>query len=125
MPFMYDKELVHDILIQILDATQKVLNRFSSIKRVEDLTDSPSGTEKLDSICMQLIAIGESIKNIDKITNKTLFKKYTEIDWKGVKGLRNIISHQYFDIDAEEIYLICKNYVPSLAVTIKRIISDI
>lgn len=125
MPFMYDKELVHDILIQILDATQKVLIRFESIKKVDDFTDSPFGMEKLDSICMQLIAIGESIKNIDKITNKTIFKKYPEIDWKGVKGLRDIISHQYFDVDAEEIFLVCKNYVPSLANTIKKIISDI
>jgi len=36
--------------------------------------------EKLDSICMLLIAIGESLKNIDKITKKSLLKQYPEID---------------------------------------------
>ena len=34
---------------------------------------------------MQLIAIGESLKNIDKITNKELLEKYPQIDWKGAK----------------------------------------
>ena len=34
---MYDKELVNDILNQILDATQKVITRFTSIKTAEDL----------------------------------------------------------------------------------------
>jgi len=31
-------------------------------------TNSHYGVEKLDSICMLFIAIGESLKNIDKIT---------------------------------------------------------
>ena len=82
---MYDKELVLDIVNQVLDATQKVTTRFKPIQSVEDFTNSSEGMEKLDSICMQLIAIGESIKNIDKITCKTLLIKYPEIDWKGVK----------------------------------------
>lgn len=122
---MYDKELVHDILNQILDATQKVITRFTPIQTVEDFTNSPEGMEKLDSICMQLIAIGESLKTIDKITNKTLLTKYPEIDWKGAKGLRDIITHQYFDIDAEEIFLICKKHISPLAETIKKIINDL
>ena len=44
---MYDKELVYDILNQILDATQKVINRFAPIKTVEDFTNSPSGVCKI------------------------------------------------------------------------------
>ncbi len=49
---MYDKELINDILNQVLDASQKVMVRFSSIKSPDDFTDSPEGMEKLDSICM-------------------------------------------------------------------------
>lgn len=90
---MFDKELVLDILNQILNATQKVITRFTPIETAEDFTNSPEGMEKLDSICMQLMAIGESLKNFDKITNKTLLTRYPEIDWKGAKGLRDIITH--------------------------------
>ena len=114
-----------DILHQILNATQKVSIRFAPIRAVEDFTDSQEGMEKLDSICMQLMAIGESIKNIDKITSKTLLTNYPEIDWKGVKGLRDIITHHYFYIDAEEIYNVCIKYISPLADTIRKIINDL
>jgi uncharacterized protein with HEPN domain len=45
----------------------------------EEFTSSDEGTEKLDSICMQLIAIGESLKNLDKITSKNLLSNYMEV----------------------------------------------
>lgn len=35
---------------------------------------------------MKLIAIGESLKNLDKITKSMLLIKYPEIDWKAAKG---------------------------------------
>ena len=53
---------------------------------------------------MKLVAVGESIKNIDKITNKQLFRDYPNINWRDVMGMRDIIVHHYFDIDADEIY---------------------
>ena len=122
---MYNKELVLNIFKQIKDATEKVIFRFEQIESVDDFTNSNAGMEKLDAICMQLIAIGESLKNVDKITNKTLLSKYSEIDWKGVKGLRDIISHHYFDVDAEQIYWVCDKNIPLLKRTIIQIINDL
>ena len=42
-------------------------------------------------------AVGESIKNLDKITNKILLKKYVEFEWKRAIGMRDILTHHYFD----------------------------
>ncbi len=81
--------------------------------------------EKLDSICMQLIAIGESLKNIDKITNRTLLVNYSAIDWKGAKAMRDIISHHYFEIDAEVIFDVCKNKIHLLIITLEKVLKDI
>ena len=39
---------------------------------------------------MLIIAIGDSLKNIDKITDYKLLPQYPEIDWKGAKGMRDI-----------------------------------
>jgi uncharacterized protein with HEPN domain len=77
--------------------------------------------EKLDSICMQLIAIGESLKNFDKITSKEVLSKYPEIEWKRVIGLRDIITHHYFDVDAEAIFDVCQNHIDKLEKTILKI----
>lgn len=122
---MYDKELVVEILNQIEKAISITLQRFEIVNDVKYFTDTPYGMEKLDSICMQLIAIGESLKNIDKITNNQLLIKYPEIDWKGAKGMRDIISHHYFDIDANEIYYVCDKKLADILRIIKTIKQDI
>ncbi|MCK5494214.1 MAG: DUF86 domain-containing protein [Candidatus Omnitrophica bacterium] len=122
---MYDKELAKEILQQIYHAIEVILERFKSIKIVNDFTDIPGGMEKLDSICMQLIVIGENLKNFDKVTGNSVLCQYPQIEWKKVKGLRDIITHHYIDINAEAIYDICKNKLSSLKNIIKIILKDI
>ena len=122
---MFDTELIRDILRQTDEAIDKIVNRVSNVKSAVFFTDSPEGVEKLDSICMLFIAIGESIKNIDKITAGTLLKKYPEIDWTGVKGFRDIIVHHYFDIDAEQVFWICSHELISLSKTIKKMLQEL
>ncbi len=122
---MYDKELVLEVLGQIRTASQTILGRFKSVKTVSDFTDSSAGREKLDSICMLLIAIGESLKKLDKITDASLLPKYSQIDWKKTKGLRDIISHQYFDVNAEAIFDVCKTKIKILSDTITNIVEDL
>ncbi len=121
---MYDKELVLEVLGQVQTASQTILERFESIGAVSDFTDSPAGREKLDSICMLLIVVGESLKKLDKITDASLLPKYSQIDWKKAKGLRDIITHQYFDVNAEAIFDVCKTKIKPLHDTITQIIQD-
>lgn len=80
---------------------------------------------KMDSICMKLTAIGESIKNLDKQTNKELLVQYPEIPWKHVMGIRDIIVHHYFDVDADEIYRICQEDLTQLQQVIKQMLDDL
>ena len=122
---MYDKELALEILTQIYRSTQTILRRFEGVKDVEDFTGSDAGMEKLDSICMQLIAIGEGLKNFDKVTSNSVLPKYPQVEWKKAKGLRDIISHHYFDINAEAIFKVCKDHIHNLGETIKKIIDEI
>ena len=122
---MYDRELVLTILRQIYQAAQTILKRFEPVKTVNDFTDSPAGMEKLDSVCMLLIAIGEALKNLDKTTSKSLLPRYPQVDWKKAKGMRDIISHHYFETDVEVIYDVCKNHIPELAQTINKMIREL
>lgn len=69
MVFMFNTALVKEVLNQILTASSLIQKRFSSIKSPDDFLKNDRKLEKLDALCMQLIAIGESIKNLDKITN--------------------------------------------------------
>jgi uncharacterized protein with HEPN domain len=122
---MFDKELVLEILLQIKYALEKIAARFEPVKSVDDFLVTPEGAEKLDSICMLLIAIGESLKNVDKITAGALFENYPEIEWKGIKGIRDIISHHYFDVDAEQIYWICEKEIEKVKRVVEYMINDL
>jgi len=121
---MYDKELIRETLTQILKSADTILHRFSPVNEVKDFTASPAGMEKLDSICMQLIAMGESLKNIDKITNGSLLSAYPEVNWKGAKAMRDIIGHHYFEIDAEIIFDVCENKIKTLRGTVIKMLEE-
>ena len=55
-------------------------------------------------IYLMLIAVGENFKSIDRMTERKILTQYPDVNWRGVKGVRDVISHQYFNIDAEEIF---------------------
>ncbi|MFA5233029.1 MAG: HepT-like ribonuclease domain-containing protein [Sulfurimonas sp.] len=122
---MYDKGLVLDILEQIIEAIEIVQERCAFATCENDFMDTKEGQEKLDSICMKLIAVGESLKNIDKITDKKLLNYYPQIEWKKIKGIRDFISHHYFDLDAEVIYGICKNNIDDVLEVLKQMQNDL
>ena len=122
---MPDNAVVLSILKQIEISAETILRRTENIPGADFFTDSSEGMEKLDGVCMQFIAIGESLKNIDKITCGTLLSSYGEIAWKDIMGFRDIISHHYFDIDADHVFWICQNELLPLLRTIRKIIADI
>ena len=122
---MYDILIAYHTLELVQESLEKIHLRFSDISCPDDFLLSESGMMKLDSICMKLTAIGESIKNLDKITNKELLVQYPESPWKHVMGIRDIIVHHYFDVDADEIYRICKEDILPLHQMIKRIMNDL
>ncbi len=121
---MYNKELVVEILKQILTSVSRIQRRMKTISSADDFLRSERNLEKLDSICMQLIALGESIKNLDKITGKSLLKNYPEFGWKKAMGMRDILSHHYFDLNNDIVFEVCVNEIPKLKKITKKILTE-
>ncbi|MBR6606469.1 MAG: DUF86 domain-containing protein [Prevotella sp.] len=122
---MYKEEYVISSLKKIEQAVERVIKNAENIKTYQYYYQSPAGMERLESTCMLLIAIGECIKGIDKITEKNFLPLYPEVDWKGAMGIRDIIAHHYFELDAEIVFQVVKNEFPSLLVTIRKMLTDI
>lgn len=122
---MYDRELVCDIISVIEDVLILLCRRTEHISSADDFLCSDGGMILLDSICMKLVAVGESVKNIDKVTNKQLLCQYQTINWKDVMGMRDIIVHHYFDIDAEQIYKTIKEDLPPLLKVLHEMHQDL
>jgi uncharacterized protein with HEPN domain len=122
---MPDMSLIREKLEQIEESLNRIVRRSSIIKSPEEFSSSEDNLDKLDAIAMMLIAIGESFKKIDFETEGRYLKKYPEIDWHGVIGLRNVLAHDYFDIDTEEIFKICRRDIPQLLNTVQRMLREI
>lgn len=122
---MFDQKAVKEQLTHIFDSVGIIERRFSDIHSSDDFLDSDSGLDMLDGICMQLVAIGESLKGVDKLTDGTFLSRFPGVDWKGLKGIRDIITHQYFNIDAESVYGVCEDDLPVLKATIAKMIEEL
>jgi uncharacterized protein with HEPN domain len=119
------KSIAKDILEDILSAIEKLEERTKHVHSIDDFLNSSSGSILLDATCMLLIAIGESLKNLDKTTDGLLLPTYPSVPWRNVKGLRDIIAHHYFDVDASQILWIIKNEIAPLKKAIQFFIQEL
>jgi len=122
---MYDRSQVVQYLDQILEAAGRIERRAADIETPQDFLINPSGVDRLDAICMMLIAIGENLKKIDAKTGGTLLPKYPLVPWGSVKRTRDVLSHGYFDVDEEIVFDISKNRIADFISTVKKIRDDL
>ncbi len=120
-----NRNIAIDILEDILSAIERLEERTKEVHSIDDFLASSSGMVLLDATCMLLIAIGESLKNLDKTTNGQLLPTYPSVPWKNVKGLRDIIAHHYFDVDASQILWIINNEISPLKDAIRYFIKEL
>ena len=117
---MFDRELAREVVAQILTALGRIERRAAPIATPADFVTSDAGIDRLDAI-----AVGESCKNLDKITGGALLVRYPDVDWKGVKGMRDILSHHYFDINPEVVHAVCRKQIPTLRITFEAMRAEL
>ena len=77
-------------------------------------------SKSFDTTMIHFINLGEMIERIDENTKK----HYPSIPYREVKDFRNLVAHNYFGVDAEEIWDIIKNHLPTLQKNIIKILKD-
>lgn len=106
----------YNCLIAILESIEKIIeysNEFSSPEKFfED-------TKSFDATMMNFVVIGEMV---DKLSDDFKSEKVSDINWFKIKGLRNIVAHNYFGVDAEEIMQIIDDDLVRLKTDIHSII---
>ena len=122
---MYDSGIVKDILQKTSRVIETITERASAVKNLNELLCSPGGMMGLDAICMNLIALGEAVKGLDKQTHGELFPQYPEMYWSGVMRMRDKIAHHYFEIDVDVVFRTIQEDIPQLKKVIDKMIADL
>lgn len=111
MPFMSNNKLA---LMAMLESIEKIQRFTSDLSSWEDLKNDE---ETFDACLMNFVIIGESVLRLDVHFIET----NNQIEWHKIRGFRNLIAHDYFGIDIEEVWDIIENKIPEL----KQFISNV
>lgn len=76
---------------------------------------------KQDAIVRRLEIIGEAVKNIPLAFRS----KHSEVPWRKVAGFRDKITHAYFGINIERIWIVIEKELPLLKKQVQKILSEI
>jgi uncharacterized protein with HEPN domain len=82
--------------------------------------DAVFGTHTLqDAIIRNLQVLCESVRRIDAVYKNA----HPEIDWKAIAGMRNVLVHDYFDVDFEAIWDVVTRDIPPLEFAMRSILA--
>lgn len=107
-----DYSCIHNML----DSIQKIQLYSGKFKNADEFFED---TLSFDATMMNFIVIGEMV---EKLSDNLTLKTDSEINWTKVKSFRNIIAHNYFGIDAEEVWQIINGSLVSLKEQLEKLI---
>ena len=111
---MKNKEYISFIkMIEYIDKALKYTKNYNYEQFCKD-------EKTIDATVFAISQIGELVKNISKET----MKKYSNIEWNMIKGLRNRIVHDYDGISLKSIWFVLENDLEQLKEDIQKIIED-
>lgn len=113
-----------ELLRELLKCLTRATHKSKILLQDPPHLDSEEGCDALDIVCMQFLAVGEGLKRFERLWPGLLQKHFPEVDWKGAMGFRDVIAHQYFDLDVEQVLVICQQSLPSLQAAIQHLVDN-
>ncbi len=107
----------HFNLQSLLEAIDKIDDYSNTFKNADDFYHD---SKSFDASMMQFVVIGEIVTRLDENYKQT----HSTIPWQKVKDFRNIIAHDYFGIDADEIWSIIQHHLLPLRKSIQVLIEE-
>ncbi len=93
----------------LLDIYQAIILIFKYSENIS-YEDLENNQEKQDAILRRIMIIGEATKRLS-----TEFREqHCTIPWKQIAGMRDVITHNYDEIDLQEIWKVIKFNLPVL-----------
>lgn len=112
---------IHDRLEDILDSIELIQEWSKERKTVDDFILSSTGVMAFNACVMRFQVIGEHVGKLLGNSEHPL-DNYNNIPWHAIYGLRNIISHEYANIDEELIVSIINNDLMPLKAAVEDLL---
>jgi len=113
---MFEKDKLN--LLSAVDAANKISVYSNGYNNADEFYEN---TRDFDAAMMNFIIIGEMVARL----SDEFIEKYNDIDWHKIRGFRNIVAHNYFGIDAEEVWDIIQSHLPKLKNDLDKIVAEL
>ena len=121
---MSERDLtIIDRLEDILESIGLIEEWSQGMTELHDFMISPGRVMAFNACVMRLQVIGEHVGKLLKEQSKPL-ESYTEIPWQAIYGMRNIISHEYGNVDETIVVSVINDDLPKLKAVIKDLLSQ-
>lgn len=110
------------VSIEEIDLIEKMS---AGIKSPQDFGQSITGMTVFRACGMSIQYITENFIKIRNKVTADFFSSYKQVPWKAVFGMRNVIAHEYTDIDDEAVFNTIHNDMPVLKETAEKILADL
>jgi len=111
------KRSVKCYLQDILDAIEKIKKYTAKV----DYEMFSKNQMMIDAVLMNIAIIGESVKKIPEDVKR----RYPDIPWKDIAGMRDKVIHDYFGVDVNIVWETIKKNVPELEQKIKVMLKEL
>ena len=122
-----------------IDNKQRVLSQLNfiideirfAIDTTKDVTDenffgtTAEGMILFRSSCMCIQNISEGFRQVDSHTGGELLPQYKDVPWPQIKGIRNLLAHEYLSGEEPEILSILQQDLPNLLPVAEKMKQDI
>lgn len=99
-------------LQDIAESCQKILRFTDGLTQSELIKDEKT----YDAVVRNLEIIGEAAKHV----SDELRKQLTDIEWRKIAGMRDMLAHAYFGIDNDILWDVVQNKIPRLAKSVAK-----
>jgi len=113
---------IHDRLEDILDSINLIQEWTVDRKIIDDYMSSSTGVMAFNACVMRLQVIGEHVGKLLNSTQKPL-DTYPQIPWHAIYGLRNVISHEYANIDEDIIVSVINDDLGPLKTAVEDLLT--
>ncbi|GAB4374833.1 MAG: DUF86 domain-containing protein [Elainellaceae cyanobacterium] len=96
----------NESLIDIETAARRILRYTSGVDRAA----LEANDEKVSAILYQITIIGEATKRL----SPEIRQQHPEIPWRDIAGMRDVIVHEYDQIDLDVVWDVIQNRLPEL-----------
>ena len=119
---MSERDLtIKDRLEDILESIGLIEEWSQGMTDLHDFMISPGRVMAFNACVMRLQVIGEHVGRLLKEQANPL-DCYPEIPWQAIYGMRNIISHEYGNIDETIVVSVINDDLPKLKAVIKDLL---